>query len=132
MQLAAYIFSVIGFFIALGMVQGAHFQTVWHGQFGMFILFYGLAQVLGGIFRPHIPLSEDDKKSRARAIFEVLHPWSGRVLAVLAIVQVFGGMAVIQSPPGWIAFYALLLVATVGGIVFLEIRADRSRPATME
>lgn len=32
------------------MVEGVHFQTVWHGQFGIFVLSGGLIQVTPPLF----------------------------------------------------------------------------------
>jgi hypothetical protein len=41
--------------VAFDMNAGKHFQTVWHGQFGLAILILTWVQGIIGVFRPHAP-----------------------------------------------------------------------------
>lgn len=127
-QIVAYVMAVLGFFVALGMVQGSHYKTVWHAQFGTFVLIWGLAQLLVGIFRPHKDEKEGAMESSgARKIFEIAHPWSGRILLFFALIQIFGGMAIRQSPAGWIVLFVFILLIYIGVVAFFEVRKWRNK-----
>jgi len=82
--------ATTAFVISWVMVDGDFFATLFHSQLGLTVMILAYLQTLGGIFRPHV--SEDEEKTMARKIFEVIHPWMGRILILAAIVTIFAGI----------------------------------------
>jgi len=126
-QPVGYVFSCIGLIIALVMVNGHHFDTVWHGQLGLTLILITLPQIIFGIFRPKV--TDEQKTSTRRVIFERVHPWFGRLLIVVAIVQTYGGLTMAGAGGGWIFLYTLLIIGLIVTVVVLEIR---TRPRLRE
>jgi len=117
---------LIGFIIAIVMVNGSHFNTVWHAQLGYALCIAPCLQVLYGIFRPH--KEKDVPITPARAVFEVVHPWYGRILLVTAIIQTFGGILQYKLEYGGsfviIGVYAGYIGIIVIIVVVLELLRD--------
>jgi len=119
-QPVGYIFAFIGFIIALTMVNGSHFDTVWHGQLGLTLILFTLPQIIYGVFRPQV--ADERKKTTQRTIFEIVHPWFGRLLIVVGIIQTYGGLSVAGAEGGWVFLYTAWIIGLIITAVVLEIR----------
>jgi len=119
------IIQIIGVGISIGGVIVAfcmttvHFNTVYHAQLGVAITVLIIAQVVAAFFRPHPPSENSPKKSTARIIFELFHWWNGRIVLVLAVVQLYSGIQLIGYPI--ITQYAIFLACILALIIFAEI-----------
>lgn len=97
-----------GWVISYTMVQGAFYQTVYHAQLGTAIMVLAYFQFLSGVLRPH--LVPDQEKSLPRKIFEIQHPWTGRILLIAATVNIFTGINLWW--PFWVNIIYAVIVAT--------------------
>jgi len=118
------IFQVTGFLMVSAaftlswiMTGGVYFMTTFHDQLGLTIMIIAYFQFFGGLLRPH--KGKDDHKSTARAIFEVLHPWTGRILLVLSVINIFGGINIWWH--WWVnILYAIIVATWILIILFCE------------
>jgi dopamine beta-monooxygenase len=83
---ATSLFGMIAWIIAL--TYSTYHLSTTHGRLGTAIVGMAIIQGLLGIFRPHLPKDENGEKSRARKIFEWVHPSLGRVIVICSAVQV--------------------------------------------
>jgi len=117
-QTVGLILTTTGFIIAWFMVDGVHFNTEYHAQLGTAIMGTVYFQYLSGVFRPHI--KPDQEKTPARKVFEILHPWTGRILCIAATVQIFQG---INQPSGgrshWWPFWVNIIYGVIVGTFIL-------------
>eukprot|EP01125_Pyxidicula_operculata_P020988 TRINITY_DN7905_c0_g1_i1.p1 TRINITY_DN7905_c0_g1~~TRINITY_DN7905_c0_g1_i1.p1 ORF type:complete len:687 (+),score=141.88 TRINITY_DN7905_c0_g1_i1:466-2526(+) len=127
-QFTGYCLALAAFIIALTMVGDAHFSTPWHGQLGILIMVMGTLQVMVAGMRPPkdsigdkgIPFIKHNPK--LRKLFEYFHWWNGRIVLVIAVIQIFEGLRIINwtnGVAGWAAYVALGLCA----IITLEVYA---------
>jgi len=109
------------------MVGSYHFRKTTHAVIGTVILGLSVIQVLIAFFRPHI--KPDKPKSRNRKIFEIFHPWNGRILGVLGVVQIYFGIFAIGVHKGtyeWVLYiYSGVVVITILIVGILEFRRFR-------
>jgi len=74
------------------------------------------------VFRPH--KEENKPVTNARLAFEIFHHWNGRILALLAIAQIFLGIKAIrydESHSWLIPFYGAIVGMTLFIILIVEI-----------
>lgn len=93
-------FSVVAFV----MVNGAHFETLFHAQLGVALYALMVIQVIYALFRPHVS-PPGEKAPISRIIFRNFHWWTGRLLVVGMIPQVIRGMWLIGWPTWLIIAY---------------------------
>jgi len=117
-QTVGLILTTTGFIISWFMVDGVFFNTQYHAQLGVAIMGAVYFQYLSGVFRPHI--KPDQEKTPARKVFEILHPWTGRILCIAATVQIFQG---INQPSGgrhhWWPFWVNIIYGVIVGTFIL-------------
>jgi len=106
--------SMAGFVVAFCM-NTTHFKTVYHAQLGVTITTLCVLQVLSAFFRPHPPSKTNPEKTSVRVAFELFHWWNGRILLVLAAVQLYSGIVLI----GWTA--SVVPYAVCIGIIVLAV-----------
>ncbi|CAJ1963679.1 unnamed protein product [Cylindrotheca closterium] len=71
--------------------SAGHFQPDFsdsHRTIGLAVLIVAIFQVTGGVLRPHLPESDDEKMSTKRKVWEVLHRLLGTALLLLAWYQI--------------------------------------------
>jgi len=114
------LFQVTGFLMVSGaftiawiMTGGVHFNTDFHAQLGLTIMIMAYFQFFGGLLRPH--KGKDGDKSTARAVFEVVHPWTGRLLLVLSVINIFSGISI------WFRYWVYIIYALIVAFWFLLI-----------
>jgi hypothetical protein len=105
LQTLGLILATAGFIIAWIMVNGDHFMTAFHAQLGLTIMIIAYFQFLMGVFRPHKEPGE--KPTRPRKVFEVAHPWTGRLLILLAVINVFAGIST------WWHYWVIIVYAVL-------------------
>jgi len=124
LQYGGFLISLVGIILAYVMLGTTyHFRMVTHAVIGTVILGLSVFQVLMAFFRPHIV--PDKEKSRNRKLFEVVHPWNGRVLVVLAVVQIYFGIFAIgyNKSHEWVLIVFTVVVGiTLGMVGILEIK----------
>ncbi|XP_065638068.1 cytochrome b561 and DOMON domain-containing protein At3g07570 [Quercus suber] len=115
LQSVGFILGVIG--VICGFILNNHLNANVgsHKSIGIFILLLGCIQVMALLARPN-------KESKFRKYWNWYHQNVGRILIILAIVNVFYGINLTGTGHGWAAGYGVLL-----GILFiittvLEIR----------
>lgn len=96
------------FIIALVMVDGSHFSTVWHAQLGLAIMILAYLQFFGGILRPHAK-KDSDESTTQRKIFNVLHPATGTILLVTSTINIFLGISILWHY--WVLIVFAIFVA---------------------
>jgi hypothetical protein len=75
-----------------GKEKGEHFDQK-HQVVGLSMFVMTVLQVLGGVFRPHLPPPESgDKKSTFRKTWEIAHRVKGLVLLALGFWQMWSGI----------------------------------------
>jgi len=79
------------FVVSWVMVEGVYFNTSFHSQLGIAVMCLGYVQFFMGLFRPH--KEKDEKASGPRKVFEIIHPWNGRILIACAITNIFAGIS---------------------------------------
>lgn len=85
--------AIIGF-VVVGPAAEQFVTVGWHAYLGTVMVSIAIFNFLLGVFRPHFEPGE--KVSTARKIFNVVHPWTGRILTLISIPQVIRGMKVSQ------------------------------------
>lgn len=123
LQIFGMCMTTAGFIIALVMVDGVHFNTAFHGQLGVTIMALAYIQMLGGFLRPH--KVEGTDATGLRKIFEILHPNIGRLLLIMACVNIFAG---IQTLP-WHWWVHIVYGITVGFFLLVIIGGEVSGAA---
>jgi len=118
LQVFGMLMTTTGFIIAFNMVDGVHFATKFHGQLGVAVMSLAYLQMLGGFLRPH--KEEGTEPTGPRKVFEIAHPWTGRLLVVLASITIFAGINQ-NSPPQWHWWVNILFGCVLGfyGVVVI-------------
>jgi len=95
-QYGGYLLACVGFAFAFVAGSGNHYYYLFHSSWGTAIMALGMAQVLGGFFRPH---KEPGEKTvtNARRLFEYFHWWNGRTMVLMVVVQVITGLFIIYN-----------------------------------
>lgn len=96
----------------LGLVKGNRGHIA-HLVIGSIVLGLAFLQVLGGAFRP-------EKGTEKRPIFNMLHGWSGRVVLVLAAVNLYLGLAAADAV--WWLYLLMSLGVGLWVVVFLVLQ----------
>jgi len=115
-QLFGMTLTTTAFIISWIMVDGIFFDTLFHAQLGLTVMILAYLQTLGGILRPHVS-QENEEKTPARKVFEIVHPWMGRIIILAAIVTIFAGISTLWHWWVHIVFgivcgiYALVVIA---------------------
>jgi len=123
-QYTGFVLSIIGFIIALIMVQ-IHYATLYHAQIGTVLIGLSVLQVIFAFFRPH-PTGEDGVKSMIRKIFEYQHVWTGRTAVIFAIPVIVSGLMELDTSIGlllyslYISFVFLLVLAYYLYLLYLH------------
>jgi len=108
--------TTAGFILSFLMVDKIYYNTAFHGQLGTAIMGLGYIQFLMGVFRPH--KEEGEKATGARAVFEIVHPNTGRLLIVLSCINIFAGISTWWQPFANI-IYAACCVAPLALIIIV-------------
>jgi len=113
-QMFGVLLMTFGFVIAILMVSTAKFGTI-HAYIGIIVTFFGLSQILNGLFRPHVT-ADDGPKSKQRIIWEYFHKYCGRLALVLGLINPFWGIIYLSgsSSAGFIVYsvwFSLYVVA---------------------
>jgi len=123
-QYGGFLISLSGIILAYVMLGTTyHFRMMTHAVIGTVILGLSCFQVLIAFFRPHIV--PDKPKTRNRKLFEIIHPWNGRVLVVLGVVQIYFGIFAIgyNKSHEWVLWTFTVVVGITLLIVgILEIK----------
>lgn len=120
-QLSGYLIAFAGFVIALWMVKGQHFKTKFHAQLGVSIIVAAILQIAIGFFRPHAA-PEGEKRTRTRFVWEMIHRCFGLLIILIAVINVFAGIAQYDAPYGWYIGYGFYVGAWVIAFIVLEVR----------
>jgi hypothetical protein len=119
---------IIGGLISAILMVPVHPFTLPHHFIGIIAVAIALWQPINAALRPH-PASAGQQKSRARAVWEQLHHWSGRIGLLLASINIFLGIAVIHAHPGFFGGFAAWLLLLLVAVGFLERRLRQSQQA---
>jgi hypothetical protein len=120
-QMLGYLLSLGGIILAYIMVD-LHFRVAAHALIGTIIFSLSFFQILVAVFRPH--KEEGQPVTTVRFAFEIFHHWNGRILALLAISQIFLGIKAIkydESHSWLIPFYGAIVGMTLFIILIVEI-----------
>lgn len=109
---------IIGFLLPLHVAE--QMNTLYHGQLGCGILFLIIVQVILGFVRPHIDV-EAEKKSTLRKVWEECHHWIGRLIVLLGIPQIVGGILEISFDYWPLAIYLPCTIVFLLIVIGLEI-----------
>jgi len=129
-QTLACCLAAIGFVTAFIMVQGAHFQPPFHGQTGILLMAWVIAQGVYGYVRPHRVEGKARLQPLARRIFELAHPLSGYLIFVLALVQIFSGLVYFDVSLGIVIAAAVFSFVSIVAFAVLEFMRRRRAATT--
>ncbi|KAG9157757.1 hypothetical protein Leryth_017845 [Lithospermum erythrorhizon] len=111
-QSVAFILGVSGIICGLVLNDRLDENVDRHKTIGIIVLLFGCLQVIAFLARP-------DKESKVRKFWNWYHFTVGRVLIMLAVVNVFIGIQLADAGSGWKASYAVVLVIFfISGAVF--------------
>ncbi|KAM4070266.1 hypothetical protein ACJW30_12G152400 [Castanea mollissima] len=115
LQTVGFLLGVIG--VICGFILNNHLNANVgsHKSIGIFILLLGCLQVMALLARPN-------KESKFRKYWNWYHQNVGRILIILAIVNIFYGINLTGTGHGWTAGYGVLLGVLFIITVVLEIR----------
>ncbi len=130
------ILTIWGFFEIYGYKNTneiAHFEST-HSRIGLCIFLLVFVQILNGFTRPHKPKGDDEEKTTKRRIWEVVHPNKGRIMLVLAAVNLTLGLdslALYAGPAPTveknIRTVIMIMFACLGiAVVVVTVHASRS------
>jgi uncharacterized membrane protein len=121
-QFAGFGIAVAGFILALVMVgSAAHFKTSnGHAQIGLTVMILGIVQIVVAVFRPN-PASVGQNKTIIRVLWEYSHWWIGRLALILAVANIFLGLATIKAPKAYTIAYAVIVGISAAVIGVLEL-----------
>jgi len=95
MQTSGTLLLIIGCSAAFANVR-LHFNGT-HQKLGLAVLIFAVLQILNAVFRPSKKNGEDKPRSRSRYIWELLHKNLGRLVIVMAWVNVFLGVRLLED-----------------------------------
>mmetsp|Transcript_4107 Transcript_4107/g.3899 ORF Transcript_4107/g.3899 Transcript_4107/m.3899 type:complete len:200 (+) Transcript_4107:102-701(+) len=99
LQIIGLSFTLVGWIIALtqftALEHGKGKQNI-HTRLGMVVMFMGLLQPLNAFLRPHH--NADDKKTKLRFAWEILHKSFGYMAVLLAVVVIAFGTMILPRP----------------------------------
>jgi len=122
LQYGGFVVALAGIILGYFMVGSNQFRVLGHAILGTIILALSLAQVVVAFFRPHKELNEPTTSERFA--FEIFHHWNGRILVLLAIVQIFLGIYAIGYDifqPWIIPTYAAIVGIPLLSLFIVEI-----------
>jgi len=125
-QYSGFTISIAGIILGYVMLGPYHFRKVTHAVIGTVILVLSFFQVLIAFFRPHI--IPDKPKTKNRKLFELIHHWNGRILALLAVVQIYLGIFAIgyDKTHEWVLYLFTIIVGITLIIVgIMEIKSEK-------
>lgn len=117
-QIIGLILQCFGFIYALwhcGSNVGAHFQNG-HTIIGAIVIILGLQQPLNAAIRPHPP-EKDEAKSVGRLAFEMIHKGSGYLAILLAIINIWYGIVLLNDQLYNSAIIAVAVTLALLGIL---------------
>lgn len=114
-QMTGMVLMVVGT-IVIFMYTSLHFDGV-HKILGLVAFIIGILQVLNAFFRPKHSGDEDETKSTSRYLWELFHKNGGRLVIVLAWVNVFLGIRLLESLHGASPTLGGALAAVQGTII---------------
>lgn len=129
-QSCAVLLSLIGFGIAIAMVQqagSAHFGSA-HGALGLAVVLLGALQPINAVFRPHPP-KLGEARSATRLAWEIIHRIGGYGAVVGGAVAIFLGLARAGAAAGLSAAYGVLLGLLIAAALYREVLRRRAVPA---
>ena len=95
MQTSGTLLLVIGCAAAFANVR-VHFNGT-HQNLGLAVLILAVLQILNAVFRPSKKVDEDNPSSMSRYMWELLHKNLGRLVIVLAWINVFLGVRLLED-----------------------------------
>ena len=95
MQTSGTLLLVIGCSAAFANVR-VHLNGT-HQNLGLAVLIFAVLQILNAVFRPSKKDGEDNPRSRSRYMWELLHKNLGRLVIVMAWVNVFLGVRLLED-----------------------------------
>jgi len=121
--------AIIGF-----VVVGADFggpKVNWHAYLGVALLGVTLLNFILGICRPHT--EEGIPPKMKRKVFNFIHPWTGRIILIAAVVQCIKGILILDGAQLWgFIVYVPFVVAGILVFIFFEWKARKKRPNGFE
>jgi hypothetical protein len=84
-----------------------HFDG-FHSVFGLAIFILSFLQPIGAMCRPKPP-SKGENKTNARRFWELFHHWTGRILIICGMVNIFFGITYLNFESSRNTFYGFLL-----------------------
>ena len=121
LQVSGLIVSFLGLIFAIVSASG-HFMFA-HGGLGLFIMIIGLLQPLNAFFRPH----KSDPKTLKRTVWEIYHINAGRVVLLLALINISLGVFLAVVPyTAWVIWFVMFGL-WVAVFLVMEIRLQYRR-----
>jgi len=123
------LFALIGFIIALSMVDsGEHFGNR-HAKLGLATMIIGLLQPLNALIRPH-----PEPRTTMRLAWEILHKGLGYLVIIMAMAAIFLGMMQISpeasmAAKGIYAAWVAVLITVWFVMTIVTFIRDRNEPA---
>jgi len=120
-QYGGFVISLAGIIMGYIMVGNNQFRVLGHSIIGTIILVLSAAQVVSATFRPHKDIGQ--KVTTARLVFEIGHHTNGRLLVILAVVQIFLGIYAIgydSTQPWLIPTYGTFVAVTSLIVIIVE------------
>eukprot|EP00245_Coleochaete_scutata_P017234 TRINITY_DN834_c0_g4_i1.p1 TRINITY_DN834_c0_g4~~TRINITY_DN834_c0_g4_i1.p1 ORF type:complete len:1008 (-),score=127.44 TRINITY_DN834_c0_g4_i1:889-3912(-) len=112
-QTLGFLLGVAGFSSGIVLRNRSTTDHSTHLALAALILALSLLQVLVSVLRPK-------KDSKNRWVWNACHHWTGRVVIVLAIVNIYVGLQILKPGSKWILSYSLILGVMVASAVTLE------------
>jgi uncharacterized membrane protein YidH (DUF202 family) len=128
LQCCAAILSALGSAIAVAMVlPGTYFRRA-HQVIGIILSILALGQVVMGILRP-FRKSANERPSRRRRVWELVHRLFGYALVVAGVVSVLLGLARHGAASAVSAAYGTFVVCLAGYVAWREAWSRWWRPS---
>jgi hypothetical protein len=130
LQSVGLLFSIVGWIIALrnfNVFQDKGYDSYKHGVLGMVTMILGCLQPLNAFLRPHPPTREENEKSTARLVWELVHKSTGYIAILLAIVTIGYGTTILPDLDQQKTFQMAYGLGCGGmlAVLFLALQTDR-------
>lgn len=113
-QSLGFLLGVIGVITGIVLHNQLHIDVNLHKTLGIIILILGCLQVMAFVGRPN-------KESKVRKYWNFYHHNLGRILIILAIVNIFYGIHLGKEGSGWKVGYGIVLAILLSIAAIFEI-----------